>query len=123
MRSVKLLVVALVVVVGQSGCGLLGNKCGEASTGWHFEVGKPSVLPVQTPTLLTQQSGMLGVQPLAGLAGMGSRMGFQVTAPLCSEAAKAPEPIQRMPVAAPSCTLQDVCDKLDRVLQAVSKPK
>lgn len=112
--------------------------CGhqQASTGWMFQVGRPSTLNLSNPAILAQAPGPIGVQPLGSLAGFSDGVlhapapAVVRRAPLGCTPQTEPEMLTQRPrLAAPApeaeCTLQDVCKKLDRLIDGllIKKPE
>ena len=122
MRNMTAVVLVLLVLVGVGGCAGLGYPPITSSTGWSFQVGRPATVTTTTPTVLNQQSGPIGMQSIGALAGPSNSIIHTPPPPMgpAAEFYRVPFKDQKPFIAeCGTCTLQDVCNKLDKVIDAV----
>ncbi len=107
MRKWQAIVALVVAGVGAAGCA---TPC--ASTGWRFEVGRPSVFT--SPGLVQQQSGNIAVSPLGTTLPpvVGDLAAATVSGAL--KASTGPHILGKTRTA-DECTLEDVCLMLRRI--------
>lgn len=119
----RLLCLALLGLAPALGCA---SNC--ASTGWSFQVGRPASMMVPAAVEQTQGPllvGSLGAGPAAVAAPRGAFMAM--SPPACVDASGAVGAnVGHAPVTADlagqgSCTLDDVCNRLARIEQRLSK--
>lgn len=127
MRNSLLFAACAAVLAGVSGCAMPGATQCCSSTGWHFSIGKPSTLSVNSPVVMAQGAGPVAVQPLGAMTGAADGV-LHAPAPLAhgprviAPPVEGPEIIRRplgnRPQVRPEddCTLQKVCDKLDKLI-------
>lgn len=100
---------------------LCGSGCATpcASTGWRFEVGRPSVF--QAPGIVQQQSGPISVSPL-GTTLPPTIEGGQMNQSAMVRGSSIPHVLGRTRQdASGDCTLEDVCQMLRRIEQRLTQ--
>jgi len=101
---------------------LAGCQSSPCSTGWSFQVGKPATVQAQTvmnPTTTTFAGQGVAAGPLASDLALIAKEAATLAAPALL-------PMPRLAARAPlvsesSCTLDDVCRKLDALAVALSR--
>lgn len=107
---------ALLLLVGLVGL-TAGCNSSPCSTGWKFEVGKPGL--VHTPAVYAQQSGPVGIAPLAAYPALPAARAV-LPQPLEVEQVAPPRVLAAAPP--PSCNLDEICRKLDIILSRLAAP-
>lgn len=124
MQRSLLLLLLVALATGAAGCAGLLENGPYPSTGWRFEMGRPSVLASVSPALLQPQTGGIGVLPLgAGPPALPSSFSLPPSpvappVPVVREYLPAP----RMQEAPDACSVREMCDMLRELIRRVPAP-
>lgn len=106
---VRIMCCSALLAALSAGCTLPGATC---STGWRYEIMKPATVTAPaSPVVVQGGTGPLSLGPISSTAAVAARGAL-----LAAEAPCAPPAAPHALLAAqPDCTMQRLCDTLDRI--------